>query len=110
CTLASLTCTRSDVLATGASYPSITLTVSVAGNAASSVTNTATVSGGGESYTVNDTASDPTTVDPAPTYLVGDAYPATTDNAGGFGNGALNTLDLVAVLRAVTHLTGFVPN
>ena len=57
-----ITCTRSDVLAVGASYPSITLTVNVAANAAASVTNTVTVSGGGEVNTANDTASDVTSV------------------------------------------------
>ena len=62
CTLGTLTCTRGDVLAAASSYPSITLTVTVANNAAASVTNSATVSGGGESNTTNDTATDPTTV------------------------------------------------
>ena len=62
CTLGTLTCTRSDVLAAAASYPPITLTVNVAGNAPASVTNTATVSGGGETNTGNNTASDPTTI------------------------------------------------
>ena len=47
CTLAPLSCTRSDALGVGASYPAITLTVTVAGNAASSVTNAALVAGGG---------------------------------------------------------------
>jgi hypothetical protein len=55
-------CTRSDVLAAGASYPVITLTVNVASNAPSSVTNSATVAGGGEVNTINDTANDPTTI------------------------------------------------
>jgi uncharacterized repeat protein (TIGR01451 family) len=56
CTLSTLTCTRSDVLAPGASYPSITLTVSVPQNIQSPVTNSATVSGGGDpnSHTAND--------------------------------------------------------
>ncbi len=62
CTLATLTCTRSDALAAFASYPAITLTVNVASNAAAIITNTATVSGGGEVNTANDTASDPTTI------------------------------------------------
>jgi uncharacterized repeat protein (TIGR01451 family) len=57
-----LTCTRSDVLAAGASYPAITLTVNVANNAASSLTNTATVSGGGEGTPANNTASDLVTI------------------------------------------------
>ena len=63
CALGTLTCTRSDALAAGASYPSITLTVNVASNAPASVTNSASVSGGGESNTGNNTASDPTTID-----------------------------------------------
>ena len=57
-----VTCTRSDALAAGASYPAITLTVSVAPNSALSITNTASVSGGGQTYTSNDSSSDPTTV------------------------------------------------
>ena len=62
CTLATLTCTRSNGLSAGASYPVITVTVTVASNAAPSVTNNASVSGGGEANTANDTASDPTTI------------------------------------------------
>ncbi|HKF21440.1 MAG TPA: Ig-like domain repeat protein [Candidatus Angelobacter sp.] len=60
CTLGTLTCTRSDALTPGASYPAITLTVNVPANIKANVTNTATVSGGGESNTGNDTANDPT--------------------------------------------------
>jgi uncharacterized repeat protein (TIGR01451 family) len=62
CTLATLSCTRSDALAVSASYPAITLTVNVANDAGTLVTNTATVSGGGELNTTNDTATDNTTV------------------------------------------------
>jgi len=65
CTVATLVCQRSDVLAPASSYPAITLTVSVAGNAASTLTNTAVVSGGGEVKTSNDTAQDPTTIVPS---------------------------------------------
>jgi uncharacterized repeat protein (TIGR01451 family) len=60
CDLPSLTCTRADALAAGASYPAITLTVTVPQNIRANVTNTATVSGGGETNTSNDTATDPT--------------------------------------------------
>ena len=70
CVLGTLTCTRSDALAAGSSYPAITLTVNVANNAAASLTNTATVSGGGETNTSNDTASDATTI-ATTTYTVG---------------------------------------
>ena len=62
CTLATLTCTRNDTLAAGASYPIVTVTVDVASNAPASVTNTATVSGGGETNTANDTAADVTNI------------------------------------------------
>ncbi len=58
CTLGTLTCTRTDVLASGASYPAITLTVNLSQSVAASVTNVARVGGGGESNTSNDTASD----------------------------------------------------
>ncbi len=64
-----LTCTRSDALAAGTSYPPIIYTVAVFSNAPNPTTNTATVSGGGEpntnTYTSNDSASD--TVNTIPT-------------------------------------------
>lgn len=62
CTLGTLSCTRSDVLAASASYPSITLTVNVASNAPVQVTNTASVSGGGELNAGNNSASDVTAI------------------------------------------------
>jgi uncharacterized repeat protein (TIGR01451 family) len=62
CTLATLTCSRSDALAAGSSFPAITLTVNVSGTAAASVTNSATVSGGGETNAANDTANDATAI------------------------------------------------
>ena len=62
CTVATLTCTRSDVLAIGLAFPVITLTVNVAASAPASVTNTVTMSGGSDANAANNTASDPTTV------------------------------------------------
>jgi uncharacterized repeat protein (TIGR01451 family) len=64
CNIASqtVTCTNSNALAVGASYAAISITVSVAQNAAASLTNTATVSGGGQVVTSNDSSSDPTTI------------------------------------------------
>ena len=58
CVLGTLTCTRSDALAAGASYAAITLTVNVGNSLTGLITNTATVSGGGETNTANDTARD----------------------------------------------------
>ena len=62
CTVATTTCTRSDALNAGASYPPITLTVAVAVNAPASVTNTAQVAGGGDVDPGDNTASDPTLI------------------------------------------------
>jgi len=64
CTQPAGPCSRTDTIAGGASYPALTLTVGVASNAPASLTTTAVVSGGGETNTSNDTANDPTTVDP----------------------------------------------
>ena len=68
CTVATRTCTRSDALAPGASYPPITVTTSVGASAPpGTVTNTAVVSGGGDSNSTNNTATDPTIIAaPAP--------------------------------------------
>jgi hypothetical protein len=85
CALGSLSCTRSDVLAAGSSYPAITLTVNVGSNATASVTNTATVSGGGESNTANDNATDATTIGaliPAATATTLTISPSASVNAG----------------------------
>lgn len=65
CTLGTLSCTRSDALAAGSSFPPITVTVNVAATAPASVTNSATVAGGGEINTTDDAASDATAVLPA---------------------------------------------
>ncbi|MEO8036009.1 MAG: FG-GAP-like repeat-containing protein, partial [Acidobacteriota bacterium] len=63
CNLPNLTCTRSDSVAAGSSYPSITLTVDVSKTAPTNITNTATVSGGSDTNTANNSASDPTIID-----------------------------------------------
>lgn len=63
CTLATLTCTRSDALGVSGNYPAITLTVSVNSNAPSSITNSASVSGGSDESPGNNSATDPTTIE-----------------------------------------------
>src|SRR5262249_39253506 len=57
-----VTATRRDVLAAGASYQALTLTVNIAFMSPASVASSATVSGGGEVITSNDMASDLTTI------------------------------------------------
>jgi uncharacterized repeat protein (TIGR01451 family) len=81
CTVSPASCSRSDVLGAGASYPAITLTVKVAGNA-QNLTNVVTVSGGGELNTLNNTASDPTTIAAATDLVV------TKTHVGSFAQGA----------------------
>lgn len=58
-TCAGMSCTRSDVLAPGASYPAVTVTVDVASNAGSPQVNTVSVSGGGAPA---NSATDPTVI------------------------------------------------
>jgi hypothetical protein len=86
CNLGTLTCSRSDAVGSEGVYPTITVTVNVAGNAPSSISSSVTVSGGGEVYTANDTANDTTAV---PLVLPG-AQPAASaagSNASGSGLG-----------------------
>jgi uncharacterized protein (TIGR03437 family) len=59
CPSGGTSCSRSDALAAGASYPPITITVNVASNAPSQVTNQVAVSGGGS---VGASASDTATI------------------------------------------------
>jgi uncharacterized repeat protein (TIGR01451 family) len=79
-----VTASRTSALAAGASYPALTITVSVASNAASSVTNIATVSGGGEINTSNDSASDVTSITVAQASLAGFVYLDTANNGQRF--------------------------
>jgi uncharacterized repeat protein (TIGR01451 family) len=120
CTLGTLTCTRSDALAAGSSYPTITLTVNVAGNAPASLTNTATVSGGGQTNTANDSASDPTTITQlsdltiAKTHVgnftqgqTGAVYTLTASNAGaGPTSGTVTVTDTLPAGLTATAIGG----
>src|SRR5262249_42184395 len=96
CNLGTFTCTRSDALTAGGSYPAVIVTVDVSTTAPPTVTNTASVSGGGEFFTSNDNASDPTTIIPKPDLTIikthsgnfvpgqtGKTYTITVGNAGG---------------------------
>ena len=74
CVLGTLTCTRSDALGAGASYPVITLTVNVASTAPASVTNTVAVSGGNEANTTNNTDTDVTAVTQMPDLTVNKSH------------------------------------
>ena len=107
CTLATLTCTRADVLANGSSYPAITLTVNIAGNAPASVTNTVTVSGGGELNTANDSGSDVTMVQPA--LVLTSLTPTQTVVAGNPGNFNLGLTAAAGIAGPVTFTCSTLP-
>ena len=77
-----VTCTRADVLAGPASYPPITVTVTVLQGAGNSVTNTASVSGGSETNTTNDTANDPTNIVSSADIAVAKTVDNATPNQG----------------------------
>jgi uncharacterized repeat protein (TIGR01451 family) len=64
CVVATATCTRSDALAAGTSYPLITLVVNVAGGATGTLINNVTVSGGGDANGGNNAASDSVSISP----------------------------------------------
>ncbi len=119
CTVGTGTCTRSDALASGASYPAITLTVSVAANAAALITNNASISGGNDSNATNNTASDPTTVSQGADLTVtkshsgsltqGQAvsYTVTVNNIGaGPSAGTVTLVDAPGAGLTVTALSG----
>ncbi|WP_179223663.1 putative Ig domain-containing protein [Paenibacillus tyrfis] len=120
CTLGTVTCTRTDPLPTGTSYPDITLKVTVAANAPASVTNTAEVSGGGDVNTSNNTASDPTNIIQLPDLTIekshagnfkqgqtGAAYTIIVRNAGtGTTSGTVTVADTLPAGMTVTGLAG----
>jgi len=80
CVIATTTCTRSNALAAGATYPSITLTVDVASNAGASVMNSVTISEAG--FTLTTTATDTTTVLPIPVLSIGKTHSAPFSQGG----------------------------
>jgi uncharacterized repeat protein (TIGR01451 family) len=101
CDLPTLACTRSDVLASGTSYPAITLTVNVANNAAGILSNSAAVSGGGELNTTNDSATDSTTIiqlGPDPTIAI--------THTGTFIQGQTGTYSLAVSNVGLSPLNG----
>ncbi|MGZ4899543.1 MAG: hypothetical protein ACXV8X_07785 [Candidatus Angelobacter sp.] len=105
CTLATLTCTRSDALAGGfSSYPPITLTVDVPLGAPDHVFNLANVSGGGEVNTGNDFAQDLTIILPPP---APDLAPFMNHSFNNFvqGQSGIYRIDISNVGTAITSGT-----
>ncbi len=90
------TCTRTDALAAGNSYPPITVTVNIADNAAMPLTNTASVSlsAQSESNTNNNTSSDPTTVTMLPDLTI------TKTHSGSFTQAQIGATYTIAVINS----------
>jgi uncharacterized repeat protein (TIGR01451 family) len=84
CVITTFSCTNDNVLGPGASYPNITVTVTVATNAPTSLTNQVTVTGGGSAPA---TASDKTTINSAgaPAFNIGVQTNSSTFPLGGTG-------------------------
>jgi uncharacterized repeat protein (TIGR01451 family) len=107
-------------LAAGASYPVVTVTVTVASTAPASVTNQAAVSGGGQTNTTNDTASDPTAITQLPDVTVtkthagvftqgqtGATYTLTVNNTGSVPtSGAVTVVDTLPGSLTATAIAG----
>ncbi|HET9182890.1 MAG TPA: hypothetical protein VFP59_12205 [Candidatus Angelobacter sp.] len=121
CIASNVTCSRTDVLAAGQSYPPITLTANVTVGP-TTVTNVVQVSGGGETVASDNQASDPTKivnpgVDLAAAFIstevsvsqgdLGDTFTANVTNLGSVGSSGTVTFSatLVAGLTA-TNLSG----
>jgi uncharacterized repeat protein (TIGR01451 family) len=107
CTLATLTCTRSDALAPGISYPPITLTVNIPINIQNNFTNTAKVSGGGETNTGNDTATD--TISLGPPIVITPHASTASVVAGGTATFMFDVQDQDPTLGLVTFGCGGLP-
>ena len=81
CTLATLTCTRSDALASGSNYPDVTVTFNVAANAPATSSISSTVSGGGDTNLSNNTAG--ATVNVGAVLSITSSTPSAIITAGG---------------------------
>jgi len=106
CTLSSLSCTRSDALAAGASYMPITVTVNVASNAPATVINTATISGGGELNLSNNSASDTTTI--TQIIITAPDLTITKNHSGNFQQGGIGSYTLTVRNLGTAPTTGTV--
>jgi uncharacterized protein (TIGR03437 family) len=87
-------CTRSDALTSGSSYPAIAVTVNVASNAPSQVTNQVTVSGGGSASA---TANDVTNITPVTVSIAPSISPGGVVNAASYADGPISPGEIVSI-------------
>jgi uncharacterized repeat protein (TIGR01451 family) len=88
CTLSGqdVTCTRTSALNASSAYPSITVAVSVASNAAASLTNTASVVGGGDGSSASGSVTVSTADASVPSLTLSKTVSAATLTRGGTGS------------------------
>jgi uncharacterized repeat protein (TIGR01451 family) len=110
-----VSCTRSDSLAVGASYPSITLNASVLQSAPATVTNTAVIGGGGEANLLNDIATDIANVVSSADMSVTDSASPNPVSAGSnitytqvVTNGGPSAADNATVVESIPANTTFI--
>ncbi len=106
----SLTVTRSDSLAAGDTYPPVTVSVSLAPDAAAMLTNIATVSGGGDVNAANNAAGDAVPVEAAAGPSIESwrqTHFGTTNNSGPAADDHIFTADGLANL--LKYALGLVP-
>jgi uncharacterized repeat protein (TIGR01451 family) len=120
CVLGTLTCMRSDALASGSSYPPITLTVDVDTGLSGPLVNSAAVSGGAEANTGNDSVDDPTNLVAPPDLTIakthsgnftkgqiGATYTITVSNVGsGPSSGTVSVVDNLPMGLTATAIGG----
>ena len=99
-----VTCTSTQVVTAGNPFPTIALTVNVPLGAPATVTNTATVAGGGETNTNNNTANDPTTINP----LATPDLTITKSHTGNFTQGTTGVYNIVVTNSGSGPTTGTV--
>jgi uncharacterized repeat protein (TIGR01451 family) len=97
CTQPSGPCSRSDPLMAAASYPPLTLTVSVASAAPPAVTNTVEISSDGAMNTVNSTSNDATAIVTPPASLS-----IAKSHSGNFTQGQMGATYTVTVSNAAS--------
>jgi uncharacterized repeat protein (TIGR01451 family)/fimbrial isopeptide formation D2 family protein len=95
-----VTCTNSNVIAASSSYAALTLNVNVSATAPASVTNSASVSGGGETNTGNNSASNPTTINPIADLIIAKTH------TGNFTRGSIGTYSITVTNNGTGQTSG----
>ncbi len=105
-----LSCTRSDILAVGASYSPISVTASIGANATGTLVNNAQVGGGGEVNLTNDTATDSIALNGVPDMTITKTHAGTNFTQGGSVTFALTASNVGnAATSGIVTVTDILP-